>query len=154
VLDEVDQLVPRATLHLDSGPGLEGLPQPGVTIHDEQQRGGQPAPLGVDQDAGPVAGRLAGRQPQRDQHLRAVLRHPQHGQHGNAHDPARQADLEIQPVQEQNRVALGRKIPLIPTLEQPLEPRDHPGDRALGQVLGSGSASRAFRMRRLLAPAR
>ena len=81
-----------------------------------------------------MAGRLARGQPQRDQHLRAVLGDPEHGQDRHRDDTASQADLEVEPIHVQDRVAFLGQVPFVPALEQRLQTRDDAGDGTLGQV--------------------
>ncbi len=79
--------------------------------------------------------RLACGQLQRNQTLRAVGRHSERGENRHAHDATRHPHLEVEAVQEQDRVPLLRQIAPAPLRELLLESRDDAGHRALGQVV-------------------
>lgn len=135
VLLKVPQLVSRAALHLHPRPRRQRLVQSHVTVHHHQDGRHQSSLLQIDDHLAPVRGRLTRRQPQPDENLLAVLPHAQHGQHWSRHDALRHLDLQVEPVEEQHSVALSAQIPMVPALEELLQPGDNTGNRAPGEML-------------------
>ena len=60
--------------------------------------------------------------------------HAECREHGDRHDATRDADLQVKPVQEDDRKTLGRQVAGLPGDKQRLQPTYDPRDRTLREV--------------------
>ena len=99
-------------------PGCDNIRAPDIPqeFDNEQRRRTSPR-RSVEQDTGPVAGCLTRGQPQRDPTPSCRPRRPRARPRPAPRRPASQADLEVEPIHVQYRVAFLAQVPFVPALE-------------------------------------
>src|SRR6266542_4229600 len=132
--EQVPQLVIRAALDVDLGPGRpQSRLEPGIPIdHRDPRQSNATLDQRVD-DLRPRCLAILAGDPQIEYHSPPVLTGPERHQHGYAHPLLSDSHPRIPAVQEQVDDLLLREIPPRPGLEVSAQPADQPRDRVLRQ---------------------